>query len=353
MNTTAYKTILEGDTPYPVLPSDYCSIIEDPLEKSQIQKDYDFCQEAIDFIYNSCNHKNTKPKLYADPYKKISARAKVDRIIISRGVLDHVKKCIPPSENQDNNIRNNSLFLNENYFSNLALFWIVAHEYYHCYHEHHKLINNYGNYHTGFEYDSDCCATLSLLRYVERKYGRTNSLDEIKEFSLYPIYWCVRTIMGENFGELGNNKTHPSWHLRLYYAIIKIATTCLPNANYGMTPEYQNSLSKLILIAINYENDFLKKSKNPNGRNFLEYVYIENPIINSIEHIKVMEAWDVVFPAMLRIRSEIPAILYRQFPRDYKNMDNIKPYGKKINHYYKATYTSSRYNCIIKSFFMR
>ena len=339
MNSEEFKEIMAGNQKFPLLVDDYCNSIMDDIEKKETQNFYLTCQNTINFIWKHYRHKKQKPILYADPYRKISATASINKITISKGVINHVKECLPNERTYpNNNLLNKINFKNECFFSELAIFWIVAHEYFHHHNGHVFLKQYYPKLILAFEYDADCSATAALYRYVENTYGHLLDADEIKELTLYPIYWCIRNIIGDPLSETEKIETHPSWQLRMFYAINKLVTIDIPNPNYGKTPELADAVKKLIIASANYEKDYLIKNNKTNEINLIAHLYRDNPAIKDPENDAVMAAWLIAFPLILNYNKRLPCDLFMQFPQNYNNPEYKTLYGKKFNHHYKICY---------------
>lgn len=342
MNNEEFKKIMEGNQIYPLPVADYCNAIADEKERNEIAFYYSICQYTIDFICGIYKHENEKPILYADPYKKISATASIGKIKISRGVFDHAKECVPNKITHPKLKLLNIFSLKDgNFFSELIVFWIVAHEYFHCYNGHVELKKNYPELMIGFEYDADCSATAALYRYIEHKFGYFLNKSNIKELALYPIFWCVRIIIGEPLSETKKIETHPSWHLRMYYLIGKLSAIDVPNPNYGMTHKFMDSMKKLLTAAFNCENYYQIKKGNISKDNLINILYSNMAAVKDPEHRSVMDAWNKVIPLVISYNKRTSGIIFKHFPHSYSNPQYKTLYGKKFKHHYKETYTSN------------
>lgn len=200
------------------------------------------------------------------------------------------------------------------------------------------LINEHPELIVAFEYDADCSATAALYRFIQTKYWHLLNVDEMKELALYPIYWCVRTIIGDPLSETKKIETRPSWHLRLYYALNKLIVIDIPSPNYGATPELLHAKEKLFIAAANYETDYLIKKNRPTETNLIAHLYRDKSAIETLEHDTVMSAWNKTLPLILNHTRRAAGEIFRQFPRDYKNQEYSTLYGNKFNHHYKITY---------------
>ena len=339
MNPEEFKEIMAGNQKFPLLVNDYCNSIIDDIERQETKNFYLVCQNAIDFIWKHYKHTKQKPILYADPYKKISATASRDKIKISRGVINHAKECLPNDNTHPNtDLLDKIQIKNEYFFPELAIFWIVAHEYFHHHNGHVFLKKDHPNLMIAFEYDADCSATAALYRYIENSYGHLLNSNEIKELALYPIYWCVRIIIGDPLSETKKLETHPSWHLRMFYAINKLFTIEVHSPNYGVTPELADAVKKLTIASVNYEKDYLIKKNRTGEINLIAYLYRDKPAIKDPENDAVMAAWSIAFPLILKYNKRASGDLFMQFPQNYKNPEYKTLYGKKFNHHYKAAY---------------
>jgi hypothetical protein len=200
---------------------DYLAIINDEQEKRRVCEAYERFEKTVRFLADKYGVEGESPEIYADPLKRISAKASQNKIIVSRGMVDHLDSIrfwrIPL-------FRTSPQIWTEE-LRNLAEVWIVAHEYFHITRGHLKLVGQYyGQYARGFEYDADSLAAAAVYRYCKDILSKETSARMNRCVSLYSIFCCVRPLI--QFVERPDlqSKTHPSWEERLFFCHIKIAS---------------------------------------------------------------------------------------------------------------------------------
>jgi hypothetical protein len=221
MHLDSFDRIRKGEVAYPMPYVDYLAIIDDELEKYRVRQAYERFEGTVRFLADKYRVEGDSPEIYADPLKIISARASQNKIIVSRGMVDHLDSIrfwrIPL-------FRTSPQIWTEE-LRNLAEVWIIAHEYFHIVRGHLKLLGQYyERYARGFEFDADSLAAAAVYRYCKDALDQDTSARIIRCVSLYSIFCCVRPLMQFAKRPDLQRKTHPSWEERLFFCHIKIAS---------------------------------------------------------------------------------------------------------------------------------
>jgi hypothetical protein len=281
----AYARILAGKQSYQIPPGDYLNIVHDPVLRETIEARFAQFGRNLNYLVNKYQTTCPAPTLFADPLLAISARATSSRIIISRGLVDHLDllasyPTIPMPEF--------SYEMPAPFLSDLAGFWILAHEYFHIARGHLGLdAALYKNHPWGFEYDADCLATAALYRYIVLNTGPGTSRRFAKAICLVPIYWCVRTLIC--YGSVSAPRTaHPQWEERLFYCILKISTFDLAQPN-GVTDEHYEEVEFLGSLSGKFEKIFF--SQNSSMRNDYDR-WVLDYVVNRIDHDTAAHQWE-------------------------------------------------------------
>lgn len=264
MTNEQFQRIMAGEISQVFIPDDYIGAIASDTEREAVQRFFSRVNHYLNFLTNLYCINSDSPTLHIDTTKKVAARAKMKssggaQIIISRGLLDHLEKLRekPIVVEGDDAI----VVLEGDHASELAAFWIVAHEYFHYARGHLYFPKDEREaYSWGFEYDADNLATAALYRWSSKIWNIERFTR--KQFSYIAAFWCLRTLH-EAQSTKAERSTHPDWQERLLMLQFKLAHMGFPHPNsHGRPPELLREEDRMTMLAYGCEQFFLSQSES-------------------------------------------------------------------------------------------
>ncbi|HEX8603185.1 MAG TPA: hypothetical protein VF774_11110 [Pseudoduganella sp.] len=258
MNSSDFQKLKSGNFSFPMPHGDLVNITDSTAGKASICEAFKNFNKALLFLSRQYKYTNPLPELYADPLDMIIARARSDKIIVSRGLLLHLD-----AVRSEITISSAAEFrFSANTRRKLAGFWIIAHEFFHIARGHLKLYQKfYANYATAFEYDADCLASAALFRYVSHEIAPRAPLLTRKMISANAIFWCIRTLAGKTEVSASGRNTHPPIIHRLEYCITKLISLDIPHPNFGDSFELSVHSPTIWAYIVKLEENYIKNTQ--------------------------------------------------------------------------------------------
>lgn len=232
---------------------DYLKALNEP-DLSIIKHCYTICSAAIDWFYAHYSVSGNKPKLLANPWSGIKAQVSLDKIVFSRGIIEHARGFLNPDYLQDFNISQEKL-------TELCLAWIVFHECTHHARGHLKLFKKLGHPHA-YEFDADCFAVAALYRYVVTHLNAELTERKIaKLITLCVVYWCIANI--PDYDAVMPKESHPIWPVRLRYCFTKLVMVDIPDFKAGKDPIAQPEIDFLYSMLAKWDKSYHRRNNIP------------------------------------------------------------------------------------------
>lgn len=230
---------------------EYINTISEPAKAEMVRRQFVFANMALIRAQNMAGPGAESPVIWIDVDPTPQAQQMWNRIYLFEGLIDH---CLtPPLATLAECFGDTHLARKgEPPCAEASLAWITVHEYMHHGRRHDDLEGIEGSdmmTRRAIEFDADLTAIACVFRVLQAALGQMMSDDELRLFTLYCVFWSLRTLP-----ELEEQTDHESMAMRIFRLVQKLAMMSatpdeVPDARCER-PKTHERLELLLMLAM-------------------------------------------------------------------------------------------------------
>ena len=276
---------------------EYLASLEDPELSLAIEHAWQPVLPTLNLMKLNFGTKVDVPHVFIKTSDRVFAEGSVLGIIISAGLIRHCVKTPWPQAYEVLGTVGPAV-VGGNMIAQLGLTWVLAHEYAHAFRAHNKVLEIVGHTASAYraaEHDADLCATAAIYRILQKMFGQVMADIDIRRFTIYAIYWSVRSLPEDGGG------THSPLSERLVQMLMKLVTiteTSIETVDVNCERPETRARTEPLISAIVACEQLYEGECGPN-----EYGFIRawQSYVSSGGHVQCIEDWMQIAPLVQQL----------------------------------------------------